>query len=77
MSSSDEEITSDEEIDFTEIEDAFKTVIEGLNTCLKGLQELKKDNRDIVIKGLSLGQLVRDSIGPAFGATVIKTLMSK
>ena len=77
MSSSDEEITSDEEIDFTEIEDAFKTVIEGLNTCLKGLQGLKRDNRDIVIRGLSLGQLVRDSIGPAFGVTLIKTLMSK
>ena len=76
MSSSDTE-SSDEEIDLTDIEDAFKTVIEGLTTCLKGLQELKKDNRDIVIKGLSLRQLVRDSIGPAFGATVIKTLMSK
>ena len=76
MSSSDTE-SSDEEIDFTELEDAFKTVIEGLTTCLKRLQELKKDNRDIVIRGLSLEQLIRDSIGPAFGATVIKTLMSK
>ena len=76
MSSSDTE-SSDEEIDFTELEDAFKTVIEGLTTCLKRLQELKKDNRDIVIRGLSLEQLIRDSIGPAFGATVIKTLMSQ
>jgi hypothetical protein len=76
MSSSDTE-SSDEEIDLTDIEDAFKTVIEGLNACLKGLHGLKKNNRDIVIRGLSLGQLVRDSIGPAFGATVIKTLMSK
>ena len=76
MSSSDTE-SSDEEIDFTELEDAYKTVVEGLNACLKGLQELKKDNRDIVIRGLSLEQLIRDSIGPAFGATVIKTLMSK
>ena len=76
MSSSDTE-SSDEEIDFTELEDAFKTVIEGLTTCLKRLQELKKDNRDIVIRGKSLEQLIRDSIGPAFGATVIKTLMSK
>lgn len=76
MSSSDTE-SSDEEIDLTDIEDAFKTVIEGLTTCLKGLQELKKDNRDIVIRGKSLEQLIRDSIGPAFGATVIKTLMSK
>jgi hypothetical protein len=77
MSSSEEEITSDEEIDLTDIEDAFKTVIEGLTTCLKGLQELKKDSRDIVIKGLSLGQLVRDCIGPDFGKKVINSLMRK
>jgi len=76
MSSSDTE-SSDEEIDFTELEDAYKTVVEGLNACLKGLQGLKKDNRDIVIRGLSLEQLVRNSIGPDFGGTVIKTLMSK
>ena len=77
MSSSEEEITSDEEIDLTDIEDAFKTVIEGLTTCLKRLQELKKDSRNIVIKGLSLQQLVRDSIGPDFGKKVINSLMSK
>ena len=76
MSLSDTE-SSDEEIDFTEIEDAFKTVIEGLNTCLKGLQGLKKDSRDIVIRDKSLIQIVRNSIGPTFGATVIKSLMSK
>ena len=76
MSSSDTE-SSDEEIDFTELENAYKTVIEGLTTCLKGLQGLKKDSRNIVIKGLSLGQLVRDSIGPDFGKKMINSLTSK
>jgi hypothetical protein len=76
MSSSDTE-SSDEEIDFTELEDAYKTVVEGLNVCLKGLQGLKKDSRDIVIREKSLVQIVRDSIGPTFGKKVINSLTNK
>jgi len=79
MSSSDTESVSvsDEEIDLTEIEDAYQTVIEGLNACLKRLQGLKKDSRDLVIGGKTLEQVVRDSIGPTFGSTMIKSLQRR
>ena len=76
MSSSDTE-SSDEEIDLTEIEDAFQTVIKGLNACLKRLQGFKKDSRDLVIGSKTLEQVVRESIGPTFGSTVIKSLQKR
>ena len=77
MSSSEEEITSDEEIDITEVEDAYRAVVEGLNACLKGLQTLKKDSRMIMIGTKTLEEVVRQSIGPTFGVTVIKSLRDR
>jgi len=77
MSSSEEEITSDEEIDITEVEDAYMKVIKGLNACLKGLQRLKKDKWAIMIGTKTLEEVVRQSIGPTFGVTVIKSLRDR
>ena len=76
MSSSDTE-SSDEEIDLTEIEDAYRTIIKGLTVCLKGLQGLKKDHRTLMIGTKTLEQVVRESIGPTFGLTVIKSLQKR
>ena len=76
MSLSDTEL-SDEEIDYTEeimeIEASFKKVIEGLDACLKGLM-MKKEPRTLVIGTKTLEEIVRASIGPNFGVTVIKSL---
>lgn len=79
MSSSEEEITSDEEIDITEVEDAYRAVVEGLNACLKGLKGLQKGYRMLVVgKGTkTLEQVVLDSIGPDFGRKVINSLKDK
>ena len=76
MSLSDTEL-SDEEIDYTEeiteLEEAFRKVIEGLDACLKVLKGLKKE-RPIVLRGKSLDRVIMESIGPNFGSNVIKFL---
>jgi len=44
---------------------------------LKRLQGFKKDSRDLVIGSKTLEQVVRDSIGPTFGSSVIKSLQKR
>ena len=79
--SSDTELSDNElweEIDFTELEDAYAKVIENLDACLKGLRKLdKKRDRDLMIGSKSLEQIVWESIGPNFGSNVIKSLKER
>ena len=79
--SSDTELSDDElweEIDFTELEDAYAKIVESLDACLKGLRKLdKKRDRDLMIGSKSLEQIVLDSIGPDFGSNVIKSLKER
>jgi hypothetical protein len=79
--SSDTELSDNElseEIDFTELEDAYAKVIETLDACLKGLRRLdKKRDRDFMIGSKTLEQVVRESIGPDFGSNVIKSLKKR
>lgn len=79
--SSDTELSDNElweEIDFTDLEDAYAKIVESLDACLKGLKRLdKKRDRDIIIGGKSLEQMVRESCGPNFGSNVIKSLKER
>ena len=81
MSLSDTEL-SDEEIDYTEeiteLEEEYRKILEGLDACLKKLERLDIHNdrncRNIIIGKKTLGQIIRDSIGPNFGTNMIKFL---
>jgi len=76
--SSDSESDKEVEVDLYGLEQDYTKIIGSLDVCLKGLVALKKDYRkdcrDWIVHGSTLGSLVQKSIGPQFGLNMIKFL---
>ena len=58
---------------FEEIEAEYKKIIGELDACINGLNGLEP-KEIILINGRTLESIVKESIGPEFGSTLIKIL---
>ena len=82
--SSDSESDNEVEVVLHGLEQDYTKIIGSLDVCLKGLvafkqnhenhENHKKDCRDWIVHGSTLGSLVQKSIGPQFGQNMIKFL---
>jgi hypothetical protein len=77
-SDSESDIDNEVEVDLHGLEQDYTKIIGSLDVCLKGLVALKKgykkDCRDWMVHGSTIGSLVQKSIGPQFGLNMIKFL---